>query len=1204
VPNGGVPGGPYPGTEPGVNDQSNACLYYPMPVRRREAGSDTLRDLVAGRADSMYVHVCKIVRSVQVSRVDRSARLKDAVDKTCGGEMSIGARYQPGAVRSPFVNRKEIIAAFAEEIERLGQRPRLIELSGVGGIGKSRLLHELRRRAPDDVVTALLNLQEPEQRSALPALGMLRSQFGAAGVRFDRFDVAYAVWWQRLNPMVPLSVGRLPWAAESEVLASVLDEFMLGVPVVATAVKVLDVAARKFKRWNTIRHDQTLRELDEMSVDRLGDAVAYLFAGDLNVHGRYVLFVDAYEALVGGVSREGSVALVDAWLRDLLGQLDHGLVVVASREPLGWHRHEPEWAKLIRSLRVGALPYQARLELLHAMGVEDPAALAAIARECDGVPFFLHLAHESGSAARRYARVEERFLRHVPPDMVKILQLLSVARVFDRDIFRQVARHYELRTDAQVWEALIAYSFIATAGADTLQMHQLMSRAVQARLSPDVLRELHELLRDIWRERALGAPSIVAWREAAFHAACSDPADPVALLEYADYLAANGRPGLDDMCADLKGIDSGRFRRITKLIAAEASLLVGDAHGVQILLNGLAPELPEGADEIDARTALAAANAERILGNTEEALRRYGEIWPGYPGSVRLDAGTWHADLDMAQGRFIDAVATADEVERDCLESHAVLRADLARLRSLAHRFAFDLPGASRHLAVARAGYAAAGHRVGMANITTNEAEILAMTDPAAAVAVAAQAIETQLDLGAGHEAGKALTALALARLGRGDLDGCGQVLDEATTILDHVGYRSGRARAELIRALWHARLGRREQAAASVTWAVAELEAAAVYPTMVLLAGTLLDRIGLPVLAVSAAVTRAEEAMQPLGDLAELERSIVEFVARLVPSDWDDVVAVAMRERVPLAGFYHHNIRAGANLVRIPIPDADRMDLHIWPEPQVLAAVGRHLDCVPRLRCVSRRPPYQIHEWVDGTVLDDTAPKGTRVPEGAIDQIASFVAALAGVPLAELPPLPSDWPVAGDSAGFAARLLAITHGVYHGFHAQYAAMWRALGIPDDPFEPLELHLLAPRPFRLLHTDVHRKNIIVRLDGTLVFVDWELALAGDPVYELAVHLHKMAYQPDEDESMLHAWVASCGAAGMPGWSADLDRYLAHERVKSAIVDSVRYAKVVAADPAQLNARAANLALKLALARAVWQDPRPVDVAELAALLAG
>jgi hypothetical protein len=113
--------------------------------------------------------------------------------------MSVTARYQPGAVRTPFVDREDVLAAFAEEMSRLGERPCLLELSGVGGIGKSRLSHELRRRVPDDIATALLNLQEPAQRSALAALGTLRAQFGQCRIKFDRFDIAYAVWWQSLT---------------------------------------------------------------------------------------------------------------------------------------------------------------------------------------------------------------------------------------------------------------------------------------------------------------------------------------------------------------------------------------------------------------------------------------------------------------------------------------------------------------------------------------------------------------------------------------------------------------------------------------------------------------------------------------------------------------------------------------------------------------------------------------------------------------------------------------------------------------------------------------------------------------------------------------------------------------------------------------------------------------------------------------------
>jgi hypothetical protein len=94
----------------------------------------------------------------------------------------------------------------------------------------------------------------------------------------------------------------------------------------------------------------------------------------------------------------------------------------------------------------------------------------------------------------------------------------------------------------------------------------------------------------------------------------------------------------------------------------------------------------------------------------------------------------------------------------------------------------------------------------------------------------------------------------------------------------------------------------------------------------------------------------------------------------------------------------------------------------------------------------------------------------------------------------------------------------------------------------------------------------------------------------------------MAYQPDEDDAMRHAWAAAADAAQWPGWATDPGRYRAHERIKSAIVDSVRYAKVMATDPGQVHDRATNLARKLTLARYVWNDPRPADPDEVGTLL--
>jgi hypothetical protein len=375
--------------------------------------------------------------------------------------------------------------------------------------------------------------------------------------------------------------------------------------------------------------------------------------------------------------------------------------------------------------------------------------------------------------------------------MVRILELLSVARVFDYEIFSQLAAHFGMPSDILTWEELIGHSFVLSAGPDSLQLHQLMAHAIRSRLSEEAQQELHAVLHGVWRTRVDATPDVKALREAAYHAARTRQPPLLNLVAYADQAAAlEGKPGADTLRTDLPDIP-----RLQKLWMAESALLVGDAAAALAALPAVSAELPSSADDVDARLAVAAANAYRILGDTDEALVRYGQVWNRFPGTVALDAGLWCADLHMAQGRFMTAIETATDMARSCPTERLGIRGDLARLLFLAHRFALDTGGAARHLEQAQRYYAEAGHLVGQANAATNLVELLAPTDPAAAVRAADGAVAAQKRLGADHEIGKTNTALALAQLTLGELPQAKQALDRAEAALEQSGYRSGRAR-------------------------------------------------------------------------------------------------------------------------------------------------------------------------------------------------------------------------------------------------------------------------------------------------------------------------------------------------------------------------------------------------------------------------
>lgn len=300
-------------------------------------------------------------------------------------------------------------------------------------------------------------------------------------------------------------------------------------------------------------------------------------------------------------------------------------------------------------------------------------------------------------------------------------------------------------------------------------------------------------------------------------------------------------------------------------------------------------------------------------------------------------------------------------------------------------------------------------------------------------------------------------------------------------------------------------------------------------------------------------------------------------------------------------SGHYHRNVRleadSGPVVVRMRAGVAEAMDLTLWPEADVLAAIGPHVPSAPRLLHVGYDPDFQIHGFVEGRRVDDAFPDGKPLPEPVLVGIAAFFGHLLRVPAEALPPVPPDWPRHGDTAAFAERLLGLVHTIRHRGDAAVSGLYDALGVPKDPCALLQERAagLAERPFRLLHADIHRKNMILTGRNQVVFLDWELALWGDPVYDLADHLHKMSYAPGDRTTVTAAWHRQAPPGCAVRWHQDLEYYLAYEAVKSSIVDTVRWGRRIATAPSE-EARltlSRELADKLAAARPHWAgDPAP------------
>lgn len=325
---------------------------------------------------------------------------------------------------------------------------------------------------------------------------------------------------------------------------------------------------------------------------------------------------------------------------------------------------------------------------------------------------------------------------------------------------------------------------------------------------------------------------------------------------------------------------------------------------------------------------------------------------------------------------------------------------------------------------------------------------------------------------------------------------------------------------------------------------------------------------------------------------------------------DW---VTPYLRDGAPVdgAGNYNRNfiVPHGAQtvVVRVPIHGAAELDFRAIPEAAVLPVVEAGGLAAPRLLHADSAGRFAIHSFIPGERLDRLYPVRAPLPDWPAPDLAAQLARLHALDPASLAPYSAGLPPSPDSAALHRLVVGFTKRVFAPLADHNAWLYRRLGVPPQPLDVVyaDARDLAPARFTICHCDVHRRNLIVDPGAArLTMIDWELALVADPALDIAIHLHRMRYQPHQEQLFLSEYLLRRGEPAA-GFLARVTVYRRHEQVRSALIDAARTVDDVREDlPHETRLMLMrHYAIKLARAWEIWGAPHDPALLDPVALLA-
>lgn len=380
-----------------------------------------------------------------------------------------------------FVDRTEIRNFIMNEIEHKIQKEdyfRIISIYGMGGIGKSCLLNEIKSQ-----VSALkqryrfltISFEIENSRQYLENLIKICDVYDKPCILFS---YAAMLYWEKTS-ILQLDTKFMKKMQDSFLtdLMDAINEVTVGllpnnitIPELPSISNVLKCAGDILQKIRTIPYISTIRKLSRLSSSELLNLLPVLLGTDI-AHNEYeknqeIPLICLFDSYQQSIPYSESVE----WLLKLIGTIHKGLFIVTSREKLLWADKKND----IYPYELKCYPEdEAEKYLSEYIRPKDKALIDLIIASTQCVPVYIELAIDiyqremlCNPDSLNKSLFEDRealvvhFINHLAPNWQDVIINLAIIRIFNENIFAHIIREQNLNCPLYEYHEIVKVSLM------------------------------------------------------------------------------------------------------------------------------------------------------------------------------------------------------------------------------------------------------------------------------------------------------------------------------------------------------------------------------------------------------------------------------------------------------------------------------------------------------------------------------------------------------------------------------------------------------------------------------------------------------------------------------------------------------------------------------------------------------------------------